>query len=321
MKSTLIFLFFIFTQIAGAATPALSLDYSKSYSAEVETLPLYPKTKNGLTRIQVGQYTFKARLWGMRNSGPALVLLHGFPGSSIMWKPLAREAARRGYKVLAFDMRGYSPGARPQSAKLYRVDYFIEDLLHISNRLGFQKFHLVGHDIGCVVSWGTAMIRPNRLHSMSCLSIPNPDVLQLRTYIRLFSIPKLPEAALRFNGSAQFLKLLPYNRSPQEDADYRAIFSEPGSLTAALNFYRSIYQSQSVLKNHYSTLIEVPTLFIYGENEGWVQPEVLQAQAQRMKPGTPLKVVEIGDAGPSGHFLMETQPILVTTEILKHIAD
>ena len=56
---------------------------------------------------------FLVRVAGMQNEGPAVILLHGFPESSIMWQPLLDEAAKKGFRVLAFDQRGYSPNARP----------------------------------------------------------------------------------------------------------------------------------------------------------------------------------------------------------------
>jgi pimeloyl-ACP methyl ester carboxylesterase len=46
-------------------------------------------------------------------------LLHGFPETSIMWEPLLEKLSKAGYRVVAFDQRGYSPGARPYNENAY----------------------------------------------------------------------------------------------------------------------------------------------------------------------------------------------------------
>ena len=89
--------------------------------------------------------------------GPGLFLLHGFPVTSAMWEPLIAPAAAAGYRVIAFDQRGYSPGARPAGVDAYRVDRTLEDVLAVADAAGFERFHLVGHDWGCVVGWRAAV--------------------------------------------------------------------------------------------------------------------------------------------------------------------
>ena len=54
-----------------------------------------------------------------RSDGFPIVLLHGFPETSAMWIPLIKAASAAGYRVVAFDQRGYSPGARPGKAVSY----------------------------------------------------------------------------------------------------------------------------------------------------------------------------------------------------------
>jgi len=262
---------------------------------------------------------FRARLYGFESDGPALVLLHGFPASSLMWEGLAQEAVRRGLRVLAYDQRGYSPGARPQGCKDYQIKDYLGDLQAITRTLGLESFHLVGHDIGAVVAWSAAMAWPHRLRSLNALSIPNPEVLPIRPYVRLLALPRLPEAILQAGGSRRLRSMLPEGCSAEEAEEYRQILTEPGALTAALNFYRSVNASLRDLRTRLSAPIRVSTRFTYGAGEGWVRPAYLAAQAKRMEPGVPLEVAKIEGAGTRGHFLIETRPELVIEGILDHV--
>jgi pimeloyl-ACP methyl ester carboxylesterase len=54
--------------------------------------------------------------------GRAIIALHGFPQTSLCWNQLAGYLASAGYRVLAFDQRGYAPGARPQAVEAYRLE-------------------------------------------------------------------------------------------------------------------------------------------------------------------------------------------------------
>ena len=85
-----------------------------SHTAATRELPLFAPSREGLVRIRASGMEFRARIAGFDNpSGEGVILLHGFPETSIMWTPLIERLAKAGYRVVAFDQRGYSPGARP----------------------------------------------------------------------------------------------------------------------------------------------------------------------------------------------------------------
>ena len=100
-----------------------------------------------------------------KGTGDPVILLHGFPETSAMWTPLIEAAASDGFRVVAFDQRGYSPGARPDDVAAYAVPALVDDVLAVADALGFQRFHLVGHDWGCVVGWSVASLHPDRVTS------------------------------------------------------------------------------------------------------------------------------------------------------------
>ncbi|MGI9551556.1 MAG: alpha/beta fold hydrolase, partial [Aurantibacter sp.] len=99
-----------------------SIDWSKKHSGRIAELPLLQQTDDtGEFRLQIGDLEFLVRVAGMQNDGEEVILLHGFPESSIMWNALLKKASNEGYRVLAFNQRGYSPGARPTDTKAYQI--------------------------------------------------------------------------------------------------------------------------------------------------------------------------------------------------------
>src|SRR6266849_2919187 len=128
------------------------------------------KTRSGLT--------FTADVLGAAG-GPLVLLLHGFPESRHSWRAALPALAAAGYRAVAPDQRGYSPGARPDPADLsnYAFDRLVDDAIEIAAAAGYdgKRFHLVGHDWGGQVSWGVAGKHPERLASLTILSRPHPS--------------------------------------------------------------------------------------------------------------------------------------------------
>ena len=120
-----------------------SIDWSKKHSKRVAALPVLTDTDDtGEFRLPVGEFEFLVRAAGLQNEGPGVILLHGFPESSIMWTPLLEKAAAAGYRVLAFDQRGYSPGARPKGVSNYQIEYLTKDVIEVANQIGLSLIHI-----------------------------------------------------------------------------------------------------------------------------------------------------------------------------------
>ena len=290
-----------------------SLDWGRAHTARTESLPLLAAdSPDGLVRVPANGMHFRARVAGMANTGPAVILLHGFPATSFMWEPVIEAAAAEGFRVLALDQRGYSPGARPDGVDAYRVPTLALDVVAVADAAGFERFHLVGHDWGCVVGWAVAIEHADRLHSWSGLSIPHPGALLaglrqgLPTYIRIFTAPWVPELMLLSQG-------LDYPPIPTHHAEeYRAVFGEPGALTGALNWYRAITVSLEE-GERVAGPVEVPTLFVWGTEEQWVTPERLAAQRELVTG--PYEELELD----AGHWVLEAHPERVVGALIAQL--
>lgn len=303
----------------------LSLDSDFNHSKQTAALSLFSQnstfTDDALLRIEANGFEFRARVAGNEPNRPTVILLHGFPATSAMWKPLIPALASGGYRVVAFDQRGYSPGARPLEVDEYALPNLVSDVLAIADAVGAQTFHLVGHDWGAAVGWATVLEHPDRVLSWTGLSIAHPQAFsdallndpdqQARSsYFTLFNTPIVPEILLTFNGLA-LLNAAYEGMDSDNIAEYLAVLSEPRALSSALNWYRQMGNLTDNITAAPET--SVPTLFIWGSNDAAVGRAAVLDQAQYMKG--PYKVVET----EGEHWLMTTHADQIIPQVLEHI--
>jgi pimeloyl-ACP methyl ester carboxylesterase len=222
--------------------------------------------------ISANGMTFRAREWGP-GGGRTVLLLHGFPQRSTSWGPVARQLADAGLRAVAIDQRGYSPGARPDDVASYARPHLVADVAAVIDELG-GAVDLVGHDWGGVVGWQVAIAHPGSVRTWTAVSTPNPLALTASLmaheeqrnafgYIVIFREPGRAEAALLDNGAAG-LRAMFGGAVPSDivDGDV-AFFSEPGVLTAALNWYRAMDLTDTAGLGP----VTVPTTYIWGAGD------------------------------------------------------
>ena len=95
----------------------------------------YEKDGESFADVKVDNFTFNCRVDGLNNTGDAIILLHGFPETSRMWYELISVLKGKGFKVLAPDQRGYSPGARPLRIFDYTIDNKDGDLKYTVSKI------------------------------------------------------------------------------------------------------------------------------------------------------------------------------------------
>jgi pimeloyl-ACP methyl ester carboxylesterase len=204
--------------------------------------------------IDANGLTFTARAAGPRDGRPVL-LLHGFPQSSWSWRTQLVRLGTAGYRAVAPDQRGYSPGARPLPVAAYAVPHLVADVLAIADTMEMPTFDLVGHDWGGMVAWVVAARHADRVRSLTVVSTPHPEALRAALlggdpgqversgYIALFRRPDEPEQLLLgADGSGSGLRRMfaSTGLDPAQAEEYVAVITQPGALTAALNWYRAM---------------------------------------------------------------------------------
>jgi pimeloyl-ACP methyl ester carboxylesterase len=232
-----------------------------------------------------------------------------------MWVPAMRLLAGRGYRCVAPDQRGYSPGARPRAVGAYTQRALASDVLSLADALGFGRFHLVGHDWGAACGWTVVQLCPERVLSWTALSVPHMASFgkALRTdaeqrkksrYMLLFQLPVLPEVLLGRGA----LERLWRGASAEEREDYRAVFAPYAARRAALNWYRAARKDRVTYGD-----VSVPTLMIWGNRDIAIARAGVEATARHMKG--PYRLLELD----AGHWLPREAFEKVTTAMLDHL--
>lgn len=131
-----------------------------------------------LTLIRTDESTISVRTFG---SGPPLLLLHGFPQTSLMWRDVAPVLART-WTVVCADLRGYGgsscPASTPDHAP-YAKRAMARDLVLVMERLGYPRFGVAGHDRGGRVAYRMALDHPERVDRLAVLDVvPTETVWQ-----------------------------------------------------------------------------------------------------------------------------------------------
>lgn len=202
--------------------------------------------------------------------GELVLCLHGFPQFANAWLPIMQRLAGAERRAVAVDQRGYSPGARPVDVGAYTAATLVSDALGFLDALGAPSCHLVAHDWGGYLAWKLAAEHPERVRSLSVLSMPHPSAFldslardadqQARSaYIDFFRAPDQLAEREMLRDDARRLRAAYRGRLDQQmiDDNVRRL-SQDGALSAALSWYRALDFSARVGR------IAVPTLFIWG---------------------------------------------------------
>jgi pimeloyl-ACP methyl ester carboxylesterase len=182
--------------------------------------------------------------------GPAVLLLHGFPDSAVIWRHQIDALAAAGFRVVAPDLPGYGRSSKPAAVDRYRLAELVADMVGLLAALGLRSVAVVGHDWGAVLAWRLALARPQRVSRLVALSVGHPRAVTAgglaqavrSRYMLAFLVPGLAERVLPLNDWATFRRKAWGGAAPgyEPDADRQiAEMSQPGALTAGLSWYRA----------------------------------------------------------------------------------
>ena len=213
--------------------------------------------------------------------GPVVVLLHGFPQHNDSWDAVIDRLTAQGYRCLAPNQRGYSSGARPPRRRDYRIPELVGDLGALIDASGAHQVHLVGHDWGAAVAWAAAAEMPERLKTVSPVSVPHPAAFiksfansrqgLASWYMYFFQLPRVPEFSMKWRNGAMMSKLLQQaGQTPAAAARDAQAMREPGALTAAINWYRAMPLSNPRAINQ---KVSVPTLYVWSDGDTALMPK------------------------------------------------
>ena len=206
--------------------------------------------------------------------GEPVLLLHGFPQDHREFDLLTPRLHAAGLRTYALDQRGYSPGARPAEVSAYKLDEAVADAIAVLDALGVESAHVIGHDWGANVGWLLAAGHPDRVRTLTAVSVPHPRALGLAlrvrpsqrarlSYFALFRSPIAERVLLARDAAALRWMMAPLG---ERAALYVEAMRELGRLTGGLNWYRAISADQV----RHTAVVRVPTTYVWSDRDGVV---------------------------------------------------
>ena len=272
---------------------------------------------------QWGDLTFSVRLAGPAD-GEAVILLHGFPQTSMSWHHQIPVLADAGFHVIAPDQRGYSPAARPSAPAAYVMDCLVGDVLGLAAALGRERFHLVGHDWGGAVAWQVAGRHRDRVRSLSVLSTPHPqamadayagkiggDQAARSGYVQMFREEGTEHGMLANDAAGLRMVLQASGLTEAESKPYLDALANAAALGAALNWYRAA----SLADVDELGPITAPTLYIWSTNDLALGREAAEATADHVDGPYTFQELDGVD-----HWIAEHAPDATNRALLQNFA-
>jgi pimeloyl-ACP methyl ester carboxylesterase len=278
-------------------------------------------------RLPIGDLTFDAIADGPESGQPVL-LLHGFPESGWCWRHVQPRLAANGYRVVAPDLRGYSPDANPPEPEVFAIETLVADVLGLADALGWASFHLVGHDWGGALAWHVAGRHPDRLQTLSVVSTPHPraflaakhggpsadgdDQAERSSYMRVFREPGSEDLLLADDCAALRVALEAAGLDVESIVHHLGRLADPVAMVGALNWYRGANPNDAAGMGPITT----PTLYVWSTDD--LALGRAAAEATGAEVDGPYQFVEL--AGVS-HWIPEEAPDALTHALLAHLSN
>lgn len=210
------------------------------------------------------------------DKGPVVLLLHGFPQNASQWDLVIPGLHAAGLRTIAVNQRGYSPGARPANVADYALTECVDDALSIMDTLGVTQFHLVGHDWGAAVAWHLAAFHPDRVLTLTAISVPHPGAMsaalqdnesgqrERSSYMGFFADLE-KSVPLMLEDDAQRLKALFVGSGLSDDEveKYVGPLRDPAALRGALSWYAAVFKYRPPT----APAVSVPTTHLWSNGD------------------------------------------------------
>jgi pimeloyl-ACP methyl ester carboxylesterase len=222
----------------------------------------------------------------VHGDGDPVLLLHGWPDDADLWRHQVPALTGAGFRVIAPDLRGFGRSARPADKDAYQLANSVADVAAVLDAAGAKETHVVGHDWGAAVAWLTAMYLPDRVRTLTVLSVPHlavPDTVRQREmawYQLFFQFEEVAEATLRYDDWAALREFAP----GYQDLD-RAIasLSRPGALTASLNWYRANLAPRMPGPPPELPPVKAPTLGVWSDGDRYLDGARMRASGDLVR--------------------------------------
>jgi pimeloyl-ACP methyl ester carboxylesterase len=214
--------------------------------------------------------------------GVPVLMLHGWPDSARLWRHQVPVLAGRGYRVITPDLRGFGRSEQPGEVRSYGLRNVVGDITGLLDALEVPAAHVVGHDWGAAVAWLTAIMRPDRVRTLTAISVPHPLApptlrqYEMAWYQLFFQFYGVAEATIEHDDWA-WLRM--FSRGDGDLGQAIEDLSRPGSLTASLNWYRANVAPQLPRRTPALPPVAAPTLGIWSTGDHYLDGERMKSSA------------------------------------------
>jgi pimeloyl-ACP methyl ester carboxylesterase len=205
-------------------------------------------------------------------TAPAMVLIHGFTSSTLVWSKVFLKLAAAGYRVIAPDMLGYGYSAKPRNGE-YTIEGQAKLLVKLLDALGIPRAIIVGSSYGGAVAATVALDYPDRVEKLLLVGAVNNNRPLAFTLMRLFGSPVFGDVVSPLLIGSRRLLRRRMKRVYEEHSwvlDERRVDARHLPLRAA-NTHRAIirtvrgWDAERISRDAH--LISQPTLLLWGEND------------------------------------------------------
>lgn len=269
-------------------------------------------------KVDAGPFAFQGVAAGPVD-GRLVLFLHGWPQSSYEWRFQMAALAEAGFRAVAFDQRGYSPGARPSEVEAYGVKHLMADVLAVADDMGGHQFDVVGHDWGAALAWHLAARYPERVRTLTAVSVPHPkafskamvssDQAARSAYMLAFrQTPGIVEKSLLAMNAAG-LKAV-YRGLDDDAVEHYVSLMRDGALRGGLYWYQAMGKDDVADMGS----ITVPTLFVWSTDDPAIGRKAAELCAEHVEGPYRFEVIEGVD-----HWVPEKAADQLNRLLLEHL--
>ena len=266
---------------------------------------------------QTIQINGHAIFYVVKGEGDLLLLIHGYGAGSWVWEKQI-DILSKNYRVYALDIIGYGYSDRPRIE--YTPETYIHFLRDFMDGLGIERATLIGNSMGGGIAWAMAALFPKRVKRLILIDCVPPDVLaqvrneSFRTLAVVKDIPFLPYlviASRNMNSIRRILQECLFDRRLITPALLSRQFELIRFKGSSWVLYSTLKHAKATSKmGDYLSLIDHPTLLIWGEQDLVFPPSVGESLHQAIK-GSKIHLIN-----KSGHIPMWETPEEVNRAIL-----
>jgi pimeloyl-ACP methyl ester carboxylesterase len=223
----------------------------------------------------------------MEGEGAPVVLLHGFPDSSVLWRNQVPALVAAGHRVVVPDLRGFGESDKPLEVEAYRITTSAADVVAILDALDIERAHVVGHDWGAGLAWVVAGLHPQRIDRLVAMSVGHPNA-QVPTveqrekswYMLWFQFEGLAEDLLPRDD---WKLLREWTRGNGDIDRYVEDLSRPGALTAGLSWYRAnVPPHRELAPRRAFPAIAAPTLGLWSTGDDYLLEQPIRSSGEHV---------------------------------------